>query len=174
MLFQVLDCPVEGDPMDGLVLVCLVRRLDENSYRLLFEIPHVHFDWRLVSLFLSNSLAALSVFLFFFLSNNKSHKSATTCVVLRKRVRVVCLCVFCGRERYCFQTHGGCLWLAAVHLCNDVEARGAVPHVSMRGSMWWVSSVSRKYKQQNRGWCNNVIQLFKCKRKQNILLHDWV
>lgn len=63
----------------------------------------------------------------------------------------MCLCLCCASERYCFQTHGGCLWLAAVRLCNDVEARRDVPRLSMRGSMLWVSgvtSVSQKYKEQ--------------------------
>lgn len=43
MPLQVLHGPVHGDPFDGLVFVRLVRRLDENTYRLLVGIPHIHF-----------------------------------------------------------------------------------------------------------------------------------
>lgn len=166
MPFQVLHGPVQGNAFDGLVFVCLVRRLDGNTYRRLFGIPHIHFDWWLVALLqLPNSMAARP--LFFQITKVKKVTLAVLSYGRTCDLRVRCLCLFYCREWYCFQTHGGCTWLAAVRLCNDVEACRAVPHLSMRGSMLWftgVTGVRQRYIYQlTRIWCNSSIWLFKYK-----------
>lgn len=175
MPFQVLHGPVQGNPFDGLVFVCLVRRLDGNTYRRLFGIPHIHFDWWLVALLpLPNSMAARP--LFFQITKVKWH--CLSCLMEELVIWEWGVCLFYCRECYCFQTHGGCPWLAAVRLCNDVEACGAVPHLSMRGSMLWFSGVTgvrQRYRYQlTRIWCNGYIWLFKYKLKSIQLMHNWI
>lgn len=128
MPFEVLDCPVEGDPMDDLVLMCLIRRLDGNTYRLLFGIPHIHFDWMLVLLLLSKQYGYPVRFLRIFLSQSQKSTQWHNVVVLWQRARVMCLLCLPWQRAILFPNTR---WLPLIGCRPLVQRRGSSPSCTL-------------------------------------------